>query len=68
MVQLGSSLIGHRILCQKPLLKYIVLLHKDLITVTHKNPCAVDIIPCKPWRVARYKLLSWLRHLKMIND
>lgn len=47
MFQLGSSLICHRILCQKPLLKYFVLLHEDLITVTHKNPCVVDIIPYK---------------------
>jgi hypothetical protein len=36
MVQLDSSLIGRRILCQKPLLKYFVLLHEDLIKVTHK--------------------------------
>jgi hypothetical protein len=43
MVQLGSWLIGHRVLCQKPLLKYFVLLHEDLITVSHKNPCVVDI-------------------------
>ena len=47
MVQLDSSLIDHRILCKKRLLKYVVLFHEDLITVTHKVPCVSDITPCK---------------------